>query len=63
MFSYEIVSCSSRGYYSLGEGNMCCNRCMDRKALLGKGDEIADAEINQYSLNITRALGEKTRSN
>jgi hypothetical protein len=32
---------------------------MDRKALLGKGDEIADAEINQYSLNITRALGKK----
>jgi hypothetical protein len=32
---------------------------MNRKALLGKGDEIADTEINQYSLNIKRALGKK----
>ena len=36
MFSYEIVICSSRGYYSLGEGNMCCNRCVQSAAVGGK---------------------------
>jgi hypothetical protein len=34
MFSYELVI--SRGYYSLGEGNMCCHRCVPNTAVGGK---------------------------
>ena len=36
MFSYEIVISSSKGYYSLREGNMCCDRCVPNTAVGGK---------------------------
>ena len=36
MFSYEIVISSSRGYYVLGKGNMCCHRCVPNTAVGGK---------------------------
>ena len=36
MFSYEIVISSLRGYYSLGEGNMCVvNMCVQSTAVGG----------------------------
>ena len=36
MFSYEMDISSSRGYYSLGEGNMCCHRCVSNTAVGAK---------------------------